>query len=370
MRGWLAAIVSVGAVVAGCDPEPFTMVVTVNNTALTAYRDGDGAWKPVEPGLTGRARIRIETGRYSLVWACGSGITQWNVIHSTVGDEPQADCNRISNPIRVGVLGFSTPFADIYIGSSGSKAAANGSPLTSADELGNYSASVPAGYYDVVAVARHPRSVPVRALIQHDTDLRSSRIIDLPVDVYGADLTTVETTITGSDQNQDVVLMSELHTHNGTVIRFPGDGYLVTAFSASQLVDGDYQIARVDGTRVDGGTCTSSARIDGPTLAIQVPAPALVLVERRRFRWTSDLDWRYVQLTLDNSTTITATRDWMEAQGTDDVEIPDFSTLPGFSVDLTIPSPGQPVDWTFTSERGHPSSTFASCLTRGRVESW
>jgi hypothetical protein len=356
--GWLATVIGASALVAACDPEPFTMVVTVRDAELVVYRDGDGAWKPVEPGLTGRARIVVDSGRYSLAWACNTAPTRWYVVHSTLGDEPQAAC-RFSGaePLEeiAWLSGTASPLAEVF--------AAN---LRTDVNGGMYSLPVPPGYHDVLALSPHVAgsTEPRRVMLEHDVDLRSSRELDLPVTERGLALEETQVRITGSPQyGNTVTVESILYTRNGAQFPLVTNGALAYVVPSSLLVDTDWQVVRASGVYAEGPRCYSSVRVTSAEPLIDIPDPPVPVVERRRFRWSSKLDWRYVWLWLDGGTfVITATREWMEAQDTDEVEIPDFASLPGFTRNFPTVRQNDPaVAWYFRAERGHPSSTFSWC---------
>lgn len=335
---WLVALVGASAFVAACAPEPFTLVVTVRGPELVVYRDGDGDWTPVEPALSGKARIRIESGRYSLVWVCGT--SEWHVIHSTLADEPAAVCGGGLAPAAVALSGTASQRAEIYVGASS----------TSADpESGRYFVDVDAGYHDVLALSGE--DAPRQVVLEHDVDLRSSRELDL---FGGTALEAVEPLITGSPQA--ITLASKLYTRNGGAFSLPTLGEVAYVVPPNLLVETDWQVVQADSeTR-----CSSSVRVDSSDLHIEVPDRPEPRVDARRVSWTSDVEWRYVRVALNQRIFVSATRDWMEAQDVTDVEIPDLARLPGVDGQLGL-DPDDPLGWTFYVERGHRSSTFASC---------
>jgi len=355
-RGVFATALVSSVLLPACDPEPFTLVVTVKDTSLVAYRDGDGEWKPVEPGTKGRARLRISNGYYSLAWVCDSGVSsEAHVVHSTMVDEPRISCSGDGAGALVMLEGVASPSSTVYVQDR----------ATVAGSFGNYTMFVNAGYHDVLAVSSDKSQV----LIQRDVDLHRDRQLDLPVDDRGVPMLVQTPTVVGPQQS--VSLTSELFTRNGDHVTLTavsvgeddGPATSVPVLPPSVLVESDRHVVGVNGE-----LCVSKVRAGTSAPRIEVPASPKLLLDPAETRWSSEVDWRYVRLELNPDNwpgryTISATREWMEEAGTDALEIPELYLVPGFPSNLRPVGFGDLDTWEFYVERGDPATSFSSCTT-------
>lgn len=330
----------------------FTDTSTTTKLTWLAYQDGDGAWTTVSP-TGGTYSFDIKATRLGVAFVCvNAGQAEGEVVQATTHELSALStaCDLLGEAGGTSVHGaLKVPAgaakADVVIGSAAVVATA----MTD-DTLTSYQAAVPAGTYDLTAVAYDPHAVPTLGLVQRGVSVTADTTFDLDLVGAGVPLVAQPITVMGLTVGDMPTATVQVTTARGApmfIYDLPTDAGMLSmhALPSGSLMSGDTAELTVEALAADNMSTRGVVRGFRDPAAVSVTLPnafsATVTTlagqahPRPHLAFTPDPSATFYQLQLSPQSASAAwffivTSAWLS--GASSYDMPDLSGATGFDV--------------------------------------